>query len=121
MSQSIHYDNVVAAIEGYLHGCMRADADAVSAAFAPEAFMWGYLGAEYVAQSGEDFARNVIAEAEPSGSEYSYQIHSVTITGDIAQATIDEQNFLGANFTNYFGLVRKDGTWRIMSKVFTTV
>lgn len=121
MSQSPHYNEVISAIEAYIFGCMRADADAVSAAFSPDAFMWGYLGNEYVSQSGEDFARTVIAHAKPAGDEYTYNIHTVQVTGDVANATIDEQNFLGANFINYFGLVRRNGTWRIASKVFTTV
>ncbi|MBC9943103.1 nuclear transport factor 2 family protein [Leucobacter sp. cx-328] len=37
------------------------------------------------------------------------------------QAILEETAYLGANFHNQFGLVRIDGRWRIVSKVFTTV
>ncbi|MFT4232628.1 MAG: nuclear transport factor 2 family protein [Leucobacter sp.] len=48
-------------------------------------------------------------------------MHSITVTGDIAHAVLDERGFLGADFRNHFGLIKRDGAWRITSKVFTTV
>lgn len=109
------------AIQRYVDGCKAADPEAVREAFAPDAVMWGYLGAKYATMSGADFAAKVIAGADPAGPEYAAEIHSVVVTGEIAHAILDERGFLGADFRNHFGLVRRDGVWRIASKIFTTV
>lgn len=112
---------VRAAVQKYIDGCAAADADKVRDSFTDDAFMWGYLGPDYTTMSGADFAANVIAMAEPAGDDYRSEIHSISVKGDVANAVIDEEGFLGANFRNYFGLIRRDGVWRISSKMFTTV
>lgn len=112
---------VEAAVQQYVDGCKAADADAVRDAFDENSVMWGYLGPDYVTMTGAEFAANVVATAEPSGPEYSFEIHGITVTGDVAHAVLDERGFLGADFRNHFGLIKRDGAWRITSKVFTTV
>lgn len=119
MTASIEAD-VRAAVQKYVDGCVAADADVVRDAFDEHAVMWGYLGPDFVTQSGAEFASNVIATIEPAGDEYGYEIHSISVEGDVANAVLDETQFLGANFRNFFGLVKRDGVWRIASKVFTT-
>lgn len=111
---------VEAAVQKYVDGCRAADAEQVRDAFDEHAVMWGYLGPDYVTMSGADFAANVVATAEPAGPEYASEIHGVEVVGDVASAVLDERQFLGADFRNFFGLVRRDGVWRITSKVFTT-
>lgn len=115
------HEEVRAAVQRYVDGCAAADPDAVRDAFHGDAVMWGYLGTEYATMSGADFAASVIATAEPAGPEYAYEIHSISVQGDVAHAILDEKQFLGADFRNFFGLVRRDDVWRIASKVFTTV
>lgn len=112
---------VEAAVQRYVDGCIAADAAAVADAFSPDALMWGHLAGQYVTMTGTDFAQTVVAEADPAGPEYSHRIHSIDVTGDIASAVLDEQQFLGLDFHNQFGLVRRDGHWRINSKVFTSL
>lgn len=114
-------DQVQAAVQMYVDGCIAADASMVSEAFDDNAVMWGYLGDEYVTMTGAEFAANVVGTAEPASAEYSAHIHSIVVTRDMAHAVLDEKQFLGMNFRNEFGLIRKDGVWRITSKVFTTV
>lgn len=85
------HEEVRAAVQRYVDGCVAADPSAVADAFDENAVMWGYLGPDYA-----------------------------TMTGEIAHAVLDEWGFLGANFRNHFGLIGRDGVWRITSKVFTT-
>ncbi|WP_081809956.1 nuclear transport factor 2 family protein [Leucobacter sp. PH1c] len=113
-------DAVRAAVQRYVDGCVAADPAAVRDAFTEDAMMWGTLGPEAVTMSGADFAANVIATAVPAGPEYGAEIHGIVVTGEIAHAVLDERQFLGADFRNHFGLVRREGVWRIASKVFTT-
>ncbi|MBC9953369.1 nuclear transport factor 2 family protein [Leucobacter sp. cx-42] len=112
---------VRAAVELYVEGVHTNDAAKVKQAFSDDAVMWGYLGDDYVSQSGVAFADNVVATAPPADPAYAYKIHSIEVTGNVAQAILEETAYLGANFRNQFGLARIDGRWRIVSKVFTTV
>lgn len=109
------------AVERYVEAVRTNNPALVKVAFAEDAVMWGYLGPDYVSQSAESFADDVIATAPPADPAYSYEIHSVEAQGNIASATLDEKAFLGADFRNIFGLVKVDGVWRIVSKVFTTL
>ncbi len=113
-------EEVRAAVQKYVDGCVAADAEMVRDAFDENAIMWGYLGPEYSTMSGASFATEVVGTAEPSGPEYSFDIHSISVQGEVATAVLDEKGFLGADFRNFFGLIRRDGVWRITSKVFTT-
>ncbi|QIK64313.1 nuclear transport factor 2 family protein [Leucobacter viscericola] len=114
-------EEVRAAVQKYVDGCVAADPKAVRDAFDENATMWGYLGDDYVTMSGEEFAANVVGSAEPATGAYTANIHGIEITGNVASAILEEEQFLGANFRNHFGLLRRDGAWRIVSKVFTTV
>lgn len=109
------------AVELYVQGVSTNDPEMVKRAFSDDAVMWGYLGTDYVTQSATSFADNVVATAPAPDPAYSTTIHSIEVLGNIASAKLDEQAYLGANFRNNFGLVKIDGTWRITSKVFTTV
>lgn len=114
------HEEVRAAVQRYVDGCVAADPSAVADAFDENAVMWGYLGPDYATMTGAEFAANVVGAAQPAGSEYRSEISGIVVTGEIAHAVLDEWGFLGANFRNHFGLIRRDGVWRITSKVFTT-
>lgn len=112
---------VRAAVQQYIDGCRAADPAVVRDAFDEHAVMWGYLGPDYTTMTGAEFADRVVATAEPASDEYACSIRSIEVTGDIASAVLEERGFLGADFRNQFGLIRRDGVWRITSKVFTTL
>ncbi len=109
------------AVETYVRGVSANDAGVVSAAFRPDAFMWGYLGGEApVAMPVEDFLKVVAGAPDPRTwiTGYSHRIRSVEVTGDVAVAVLEESGYLGADFTNYFSLVRAGGEWKIAGKTF---
>jgi len=103
-------------VSDLLHDAGFADVQAVrdikSFALTVAKLHRGGAGVLFNFYSGQDFkdATQVIG-----------QIHSISVTGETASAVLDERAYLGADFTNRFGLVRIDGTWRIVSKVFTTL
>lgn len=115
---------VRAVVERYVDGCRRADADTVQSAFRPDARMWGWLGPDLVAAPMEEFFAVVAGPKPPEAAGweagYASEIHSISVTGDIAVAVLEETGFLGADFTNHFSLVREDGEWLIATKSFTT-
>lgn len=114
-------EQVRLAVEKYVTGVKTRDARIVKDAFQENGMMWGYLGENFTAMTAADFADHVVATAPEPDPNYSAEIHSLQVTGEVATAILDERHYLGADFRNYFGLVRTEGTWRIASKMFTTV
>lgn len=113
-------DQVRAAVELYVEGVSTNDPGIVKRAFTEDAMMWGYLGPDYATQSAIAFVDQVVATAPEPDPDYGYEIHGISVTGNVATAVLDERSYLGADFRNHFGLVRIDGVWKIASKVFTT-
>ncbi|UOR00513.1 nuclear transport factor 2 family protein [Leucobacter allii] len=114
------HDEIRAAIQQYVDGCAAADPALVRDVFDEGAVMWGYLGDRYTTMTGAEFADAVVAEAEPAGTAYTAEIRDIDVHGGTASAVLEEHGFLGLDFHNRFGLIRRDGRWRIVSKVFTT-
>lgn len=115
------HTGVKTAVQQYIDGCAAADSRRVADAFDAGAVMWGYLGDEYVTMTGAEFATQVVGAATPAGPEYRSEIQRIEVTGKVASAVLVEEGFLGSNFRNELGLVERDGRWRIVSKVFTTL
>lgn len=113
---------VQAAVEKYVSGVIANDVGLVSSAFRVDAVMWGFLGGDSVVTLPISTFLDVVAGApDPSGwaADYTHKIHSIEITGDVAVAVLEETGYLGgADFTNYFSLVREDGRWQIAGKTF---
>ena len=107
-------------VQLYVTGVSTNSSELVTQAFSSDATMWGYLGEDFVKQSAVDFANNVVDKAPEPDPNYRFSIHDISIDGNVATAVLDEHAYLGSDFRNYFSLVRINGRWRIVSKVFTT-
>lgn len=113
-------DDVHAVIENYVRGVTKPDVDLVRSTFLPDAHMWGYLDGLHVSAPVDGFLEVVAKTPDPAGwvSDYSHVIRSVEVTGDVAVAVLEESGCVGGDFTNYFSLMRENGTWAIASKTF---
>ena len=107
-------------IETLVEACRSGDVELLQSVFSDNALMTGYFGGEFYTGSPELFYDEVRDNPSPAstGAEYIGEITSVEEYGDIANVTLRETGFLGANFINLFQLVRKDGTWLIYSKLY---
>ena len=110
-----------AVIEEYIEACRVRSVERLKAIFHPDALMSGYLMEQRLIGSTQPFYDALLhAPADPSGSRYQGEITSVDVIGRIASVTLQEQGFLGLNFTDYFHLLKIDGQWKIVAKTFTT-
>ncbi|PLS21004.1 nuclear transport factor 2 family protein [Neptunicoccus cionae] len=105
-------------VEGYIH----ADAEALKGAFASDAVMNGYLEDRLIEGTPEVFIRNVgtAPSLASKGISPRYEVGEVEIRGKAAAVTIQEYGFGGRNFTDYMHLLKRDGSWKIISKTFST-
>ena len=53
-----------------------------------------------------------------TATEIQPRITSVDVTGTIATVRLETDNWTGYRFTDMFTLLRVDGQWKIMNKVF---
>ena len=52
--------------------------------------------------------------------EYNFNIQSLEIVGDQAMAKVDAP-LLAAHFIDFLGLLKEDGQWKIVNKMFTII
>ena len=84
--------------------------------FHPLATVFGYVGNDLLAgpiQQIYDWN-----DANGPATELQAQIANIDITGTVATARLELENWTGSRFTDLFTLLKLDGTWKIMNKVF---
>lgn len=109
---------VRAVVESYLHGLKFNDVPSLQAAFWPEARLYfarrdGSLGQLTQSQWYAGFAKS--AGKEEAGE---LRIAALEVTRDIAAVKVVE-DYPGSRYTDYITLVRFDGRWHIVNKVYT--
>jgi protease I len=107
------------AVQSYLHGLKHNDVESLKKAFWPEAKLFfvkndGRLGQLTQSQWYEGFAAS--AGKEEKGD---LKITSVDITGNAASAKVEE-DYPGSVYIDYLSLLKFEGEWKIVNKVYTS-
>lgn len=107
------------AVERYLHGLKFNDVESLKRAFWPEAKLFfvkgdGKLGQLTQSQWYEGFAAS--AGKEEKGD---LKITSVDITDNAASVKVEE-DYPGSVYVDYLSLLKFDGEWRIVNKIYTS-
>ncbi|MCS3903898.1 hypothetical protein J2T55_001930 [Methylohalomonas lacus] len=103
-------------IQHYIDGAVSARGDDMKPAFHPDATIFGYVGEELFAgpiQLLFDWNDN----NDPS-PDLQAEITKIEIAGSIATLRLELDNWLGHRFTDMFTLLKTDGRWQVMNKVF---
>ena len=107
-------------VDLYYEGCCESDPSKIKQAFDENAMISGYLSDGLHEMNLDEFAGFVEAQ-QPSpkekGDEAFLEIISCEIVGDTALVKIKEA-YLGMIFIDSFSFLKKDGTWRIYTKLF---
>jgi putative lumazine-binding protein len=106
-------------VESYLHGLKFNDVESLKKAFWPDAKLYfvekkGGLGQLSQTQWYAMFAGS--AGKEEKGD---LKIAALEVTRDIASVKVVE-NYPGSRYIDYLSLVRFDGTWKIVNKIYTS-
>lgn len=118
------YAEVEQVLENYFAAVERADIDALKIIFHESASMYGYLGKDAVIGTPQIFYDDIGSKPsmKDTSIECTYVIKSIDVIGNIAQASIVVDNFYGAACVeDKFQLMKIEGKWYIMSKLFTVV
>lgn len=110
------YQEIKEVVMQYVDGCARGDVELAKKAFHKDATMYGYLNGELLAGSIE----NLYAAIRQLGadSKTRHAVDVVELTGTAAVVRVVLEDWHGLSFTDFHSLVKLDGKWTIVGKVF---
>ena len=110
------YEAISATIQHYLDGAISGRGDDMKPAFHADATIYGYVGPDLFAGPIQLLFDHV--DENEAASDLKARIAGIDITGTIASAKVESDNWGGHRFTDLFNLLKVDGEWKIVNKVF---
>ncbi len=109
-------DVITKVVQHYIDGARSGKGDDMKPAFHEDATVFGYVGADLFAGP----IQKLVAWNDDNGpaTELDVRIASIDVTGTVATVRLELENWTGFRFTDLFTLLKVDGNWKIMNKVF---
>lgn len=110
------YQEIKDVVMQYVNGCATGDVELTQKAFHKDAIMYGYLNGNLCAGS-----INVLYDAiKQLGGDSATQseIDILEVAGTAATVRVVLENWHGMRFIDFHSLVKIDGKWQIVSKIF---
>lgn len=104
-------------LELYLKGHATGDGEYFRKAFHADAKIQGIREGKLVSRTREEFAAGAAGKPADDEALRKRRIVSVDVVGDAAYAKID-LDYPTVHFVDYMTLLKVDGEWKIMSKVY---
>ncbi|REJ77946.1 MAG: nuclear transport factor 2 family protein [Acidobacteria bacterium] len=117
---ALEQDGVRKTIDLYFEGIREGNVDTLKEAFHSTATMCGYFGEDLLTVPIEGLYEFVEGNPAPavSGEPFEGSVATIDIAGTVASAKVIEKSYMGHNFTDFFNLLKIEGRWWIVSKVF---
>ena len=110
------YDAIVKTVQHYINGAKSGRGADMKPAFHPDATIFGYIGADLIAGPIQQlFDWN---DQNGPAKELQSRITSIDLTGTVATVRLELDNWTGHRFTDLFTLLKVEGEWKIINKVF---
>ena len=110
------YDAITKTVQNYIKGGRTGRTADMKLAFHPDATIFGYIDADLFAGPIQGlFDWN---DQNGAATELEGRITSVDLVGTVATVRLELDNWSGHRFTDFFTLLKVDGEWKIMNKVF---
>ncbi|AZZ76771.1 nuclear transport factor 2 family protein [Pseudomonas neuropathica] len=111
------YNAVIATANQYVEGLRIGSAQGVAQAFHKEAVMYGFTNGELLGGP----IKNLFDFVETNGAapEISTRLDVLAITPTTAVVRVDmETDAIGADYNDYLTLIKIDGVWKVIAKVY---
>ena len=110
------YDAIAKTVQQYIDGGKTGNTEEMKKAFHPEATIFGYIGTDLFAGPIQGlFDWN---DQNGAATELEGRITSIDLVESVATVRLELHNWSGHRFTDFFTLLKVDGQWKIMNKVF---
>ncbi|WP_273822959.1 nuclear transport factor 2 family protein [Pseudomonas asplenii] len=112
------YDAVIQAAQAYIEGYRTADIARINSAFHQDAIMWGYSGNDLLQGPAIPVFESFFESLGASPNARS-RLDILAIAPTAAVVRVDMENdVMGASFHDFLSLLKVDGEWKIISKIF---
>jgi len=110
------YEEISKAVQHYLDGAKSGRGADMKPAFHKDATVFGYVGADLFAGP----IQQLFDWNDENGPATGLQarIASIDLIGTVATVRLELDNWTGYRFTDLFTMLKVDGEWKIMNKVF---
>ncbi len=110
------HDAIAATLQHYLDGAVSGRSDDMKPAFHEKATIFGYVGPDLVAGPIQE----LLDWHDENGAAKTMQarIARIEVSKTVATVRIEIDDWTGHRFTDLFTLLKVDGEWKIMNKVF---
>ncbi len=110
------YDVIADVVQHYIDGAKSGKGDDMKPAFHKDATIFGYAGADLFAGPIQRLF-DWVDENDPATSLQA-RIASLDVVDSVATVRLELDNWIGYRYTDMFTLLKVDGEWKIMNKVF---
>ncbi len=110
------HDAIAKTVQHYIDGAKSGSGDDMKPAFHKDATIFGYAGADLFAGP----IQQLFDWTDENGPavELQARIASIDVVDTVATVRLELNNSNGSRYTDLFTLLKIDGEWKIMSKVF---
>lgn len=110
------YDLIDGVVQQYIEGARSGRGEDMKPVFHDGATIFGYIGDELFAGPIQQlFDWN---DENGPATELRARIACIDIVGSVATVRLELDNWTGHRFTDLFTLLKVDGQWKFMNKVF---
>ena len=110
------YDEIARVVQHYIDGAISGSGDDMRPAFHEGATIFGYVGDDLLAGPIQQLF--VWNDENGPATELKAKITSIDLVGTVATLRLELENWTGYKFTDMFTMLKVDGNWKIINKVF---
>ena len=110
------YDVIADVVQHYIDGAKSGKGDDMKPAFHRDATIFGYAGADLFAGPIQRLF-DWVDENDPA-TRLQARITSIDVVDSVATVRLELNNWNGYRYSDMFTLLKANGEWRIMNKVF---
>ncbi len=111
------YADAVATVTKYVEGLRLGSVEGVAEAFHKDAVMYGFTNSELLGGP----IKNLYDFVKKNGKapDITTRLDVLAITPTTAVVRVDmEKDAIGADYTDFHTLIKLDGTWKVIAKVY---
>ena len=110
------YQAINETVQHYLDGARTGKGDLMKAAFHADATIYGYIGPDLFGGPIQGlFDWN---DKNGPAKDVVVNVTILQVVETVAVVRVEADNWTGHRFTDFFTLLKVDGSWKIMQKVF---
>ena len=110
-------DAITKVLQIYMNSAKNGKGSDMKPAFGDKATIFGYVGSE-LAFNGPIQSLFDWHDKNGSAKDVQARITNIDVVGTVAHARVEAENWTGYKFTDLFLLIKLDGGWKIINKVF---